>query len=83
MGNALRDSLDGDRIRVGEARSASGTSYPHGIHLTMNFATFCFTNGVVSNSAPRQVTEEELSRMSPEQIVEAQDKGLLKNLLGG
>jgi hypothetical protein len=33
--------------------------------------------------APRQVTEEELSRMSPEQIVQAQDKGLLANLLGG
>lgn len=32
---------------------------------------------------PRQVTEDELSRMSPEQIVEAQDKGLLKSLLGG
>ena len=32
---------------------------------------------------PRQLTEDDLSRMSPEQIVEAQDKGLLRNLLGG
>lgn len=32
---------------------------------------------------PRQVTEEELKRMSPDQIVEAQEKGLLANLLGG
>jgi hypothetical protein len=30
-----------------------------------------------------QITEEELKRMSPEQIVEAQNKGLLKHLLGG
>jgi predicted Zn-dependent protease len=33
--------------------------------------------------APRQVTEEELKRMSPDQIVEAREKGLLANLLGG
>lgn len=33
--------------------------------------------------APVQVTLEELNKMTPEQIVEAQDKGLLKNLLGG
>src|SRR5437879_1671387 len=33
--------------------------------------------------APRQITEDELHKMTPEQIVEAQDKGLLKNLLGG
>ncbi|MET9954218.1 hypothetical protein ABZ135_22080 [Streptomyces sp. NPDC006339] len=32
---------------------------------------------------PRQLTEDDLSRMTPEQIVEAQDKGLLRNLLGG
>lgn len=32
---------------------------------------------------PRQLTEDDLSRMSPEEIVEAQDKGLLRNLLGG
>jgi hypothetical protein len=30
-----------------------------------------------------QITEEQLKRMTPEQIVEAQDKGLLKHLLGG
>ena len=34
-------------------------------------------------SEPRQLTEDDLSRMTPEQIVEAQDKGLLRNLLGG
>lgn len=34
-------------------------------------------------SDPRQLTEDDLTRMSPEEIVEAQDKGLLKNLLGG
>lgn len=32
---------------------------------------------------PRQLTEDDLSRMSPEDIVAAQDKGLLRNLLGG
>lgn len=32
---------------------------------------------------PRQLTEDDLARMTPEQIVEAQDKGLLRNLLGG
>ncbi|MFF9844621.1 hypothetical protein [Streptomyces sp. NPDC013740] len=32
---------------------------------------------------PRQLTEDDLSRMTPEEIVEAQDKGLLRNLLGG
>lgn len=32
---------------------------------------------------PRQLTEDDLTRMTPEQIVEAQDKGLLRNLLGG
>jgi hypothetical protein len=32
---------------------------------------------------PRQITEDELHKMTPEQIVEAQDKGLLRNLLGG
>lgn len=30
-----------------------------------------------------QITEEQLKGMSPEQIVEAQEKGLLKSLLGG
>ncbi|MEU9606160.1 hypothetical protein [Streptomyces sp. NPDC048057] len=34
-------------------------------------------------SEPRQLTEDDLSRMTPEQIVAAQDKGLLRNLLGG
>ena len=34
-------------------------------------------------SEPRQLTEDDLSRMSPEQIVDAQEKGLLRNLLGG
>ncbi|MEU9865493.1 hypothetical protein AB0D99_31955 [Streptomyces sp. NPDC047971] len=34
-------------------------------------------------SEPRQLTEDDLTRMTPEQIVEAQDKGLLRNLLGG
>lgn len=34
-------------------------------------------------SEPRQLTEDDLSKMTPEQIVEAQDKGLLRNLLGG
>ncbi|MFE5628470.1 hypothetical protein [Streptomyces sp. NPDC056543] len=34
-------------------------------------------------SEPRQLTEDDLSRMSPEEIVAAQDKGLLRNLLGG
>ncbi|WP_369778842.1 hypothetical protein [Streptomyces sp. R33] len=34
-------------------------------------------------SDPRQLTEDDLSRMTAEQIVEAQDKGLLRNLLGG
>jgi hypothetical protein len=33
--------------------------------------------------APRQVTEDELHKMTPEQIVEAQEKGLLRSLLGG
>lgn len=33
-------------------------------------------------SDPRQLTEDDLTRMSPEDIVEAQDKGLLKNLMG-
>lgn len=32
---------------------------------------------------PRQLTEDDLARMTPEQIVDAQDKGLLRNLLGG
>jgi hypothetical protein len=32
---------------------------------------------------PRQLTEDDLSRMSAEEIVAAQDKGLLRNLLGG
>jgi hypothetical protein len=30
-----------------------------------------------------QITEAQLARMSPEQIVEAQNKGLLRHLLGG
>lgn len=34
-------------------------------------------------SEPRQLTEEDLKTMTPEQIVKAQDDGLLRNLLGG
>ncbi|MFI0897745.1 hypothetical protein [Streptomyces sp. NPDC020983] len=33
--------------------------------------------------APRQLTEADLATMTPEQIVKAQDDGLLRNLLGG
>lgn len=33
--------------------------------------------------APRQLTEADLKTMTPEQIVKAQDDGLLRNLLGG
>lgn len=32
---------------------------------------------------PGQITEDQLKTMTPEQIVEAQNKGLLRNLLGG
>lgn len=32
---------------------------------------------------PGQITEDQLKTMTPEQIVDAQNKGLLKNLLGG
>lgn len=35
------------------------------------------------SNEPRQLTEDDLSRMTPEEIVEAQDKGLLRSLLGG
>jgi|SRR4051812_42497272 hypothetical protein len=33
--------------------------------------------------APRQLTEADLTKMTPEQIVKAQEDGLLRNLLGG
>jgi Spy/CpxP family protein refolding chaperone len=33
--------------------------------------------------APRQLTEADLTTMTPEQIVKAQEDGLLRNLLGG
>lgn len=33
--------------------------------------------------APRQLTEADLATMTPEQIVKAQEDGLLRNLLGG
>lgn len=33
--------------------------------------------------APRQLTEADLTTMTPEQIVKAQEEGLLRNLLGG
>lgn len=33
--------------------------------------------------APRQLTEADLTSMTPEQIVKAQEDGLLRNLLGG
>lgn len=34
-------------------------------------------------NAPRQMTEDDLKTMTPEQIVKAQEDGLLRNLLGG
>jgi hypothetical protein len=33
--------------------------------------------------APRQLTEADLAKLTPEQIVKAQEDGLLRNLLGG
>lgn len=39
--------------------------------------------GVKTSSGPKQLTEADLDRMSPEQINEARKKGLLNNLLGG
>jgi hypothetical protein len=36
-----------------------------------------------ASGGPRQLTEADLARMSPEQIVKAQNDGLLRNLLGG
>jgi hypothetical protein len=35
------------------------------------------------NTGPRQVTEDELSRMTPDEIVQAQNEGRLRALLGG